>query len=229
MVMVMAFDKSRLIYCVQCSITIIAITLFIGAVASLIRNLVVRICARSFGNKFSALVDSKITFIGVLHHEISHALVAFILGAKIVNCKLYEVKSRTLGHVDIIPRGGIVLESIQKGMCGLAPVICGILSNYALYHFFLSGLDKVEIKSFLAILLMVQISYHMSISKQDLLVALKGLPILWIVAVIIIYIVNIRFNIEDTVTFLITIGGILCINLFLALFIRIISIIFNKQ
>ena len=222
MVMVMAFDKSRLIYCVQCSITIIAITLFIGAVASLIRNLVVRICARSFGNKFSALVDSKITFIGVLHHEISHALVAFILGAKIVNCKLYEVKSKTLGHVDIIPRGGIVLESIQKGMCG-------ILSNYALYHFFLSGLDKVEIKSFLAILLMVQISYHMSISKQDLLVALKGLPILWIVAVIIIYIVNIRFNIEDTVTFLITIGGILCINLFLALFIRIISIIFNKQ
>ena len=222
MVMVMAFDKSRLIYCVQCSITIIAITLFIGAVASLIRNLVVRICARSFGNKFSALVDSKITFIGVLHHEISHALVAFILGAKIVNCKLYEVKSKTLGHVDIIPRGGIVLESIQN-------VICGILSNYALYHFFLSGLDKVEIKSFLAILLMVQISYHMSISKQDLLVALKGLPILWIVAVIIIYIVNIRFNIEDTVTFLITIGGILCINLFLALFIRIISIIFNKQ
>ena len=43
----------------------------------------------SFGTKAADVYDGDLTFLGVIHHELSHAILALLTGAEITGMRLY--------------------------------------------------------------------------------------------------------------------------------------------
>lgn len=201
--------------------------LLIAGVSSLIREWIVKTYSIALSPRMALFIDNRLTFIGVIHHELSHLILALIFGAKVKKFKLFEVKNGTLGHVDIIPRGNIFIRSLQLAMCGMAPVICGCISLYLLYYdIYNTGIDELlNIKTLIEIILMIQISYHMSMSKPDFKAALKGLWLVYIILVIALYFIPIDLVVYKG--YIITILAILVINIIITLVIKLVSSIFK--
>jgi len=187
-------------------------TISIGVISSMTRIYTVTTLAKS-SLKLANFVDNKITFIGVIHHEISHALLAFISGAKIVKVNLFNfnIKGGNLGSVVYYPRGPLVIQLLQHSLAGLAPIICGSTTLALIYKYMIVGNTFKDNIFWIGIVLLMQISYHMSLSKSDIKAAIIGIPILFIV----IYILNtiLVIDIEILMGFYKTILGILCINI----------------
>ena len=219
----MQLNTDKLCESMLYSAIIILAVLIIALIASIVRKLMVVSCALLFGAKFAIFVDNKLTFIGVVHHELSHAIFAILTGAKITECKLFEIRKGTLGHVNIQTRGGIIIQSLQKSLCGLAPVLCGSVSLYLIYYFNLREADFTSINSIIMLILSMQISYHMAMSKRDLIVASKGICIVYILLFIVIYFtgINVSFLLGCLTIELVVIG----INLGLACIIKVLSLL----
>lgn len=217
----------ELIYNLLKEATIIFVSMIMmGVIASSIRTFIVRTYIKSLGPKMATFVDSKLTFIGVIHHELSHMLLAMLSGAKVTSFKLFKIKDNTLGHVDMTPRGPWIIRSFQLALCGTAPVICGCVSLYLIYYYGIHLRQPYDWVTALLIVLMMQISYHMSMSKQDVKVSLKGLWVIYLILVVVTYFIE--FNFEVYKEFLIIVFCIQCINLILTMIIKIIAGIFNK-
>lgn len=112
-----------------------------------IQKIIAKIISRLFGTKFADIFLNKITFIGVIHHELSHALFALLTGAKITSIHLFrpDEKTGTLGSVSYATRGPLILRSFQSTLASMAPIICGTIS--VLYIFLLFESEKEGIKS----------------------------------------------------------------------------------
>lgn len=63
----------------------------------------------AFGRKAAINYDTRWTAVGVIFHELSHLLFAFLTGAKIEGFRLYRFKRSedddVLGYVNYAPRG----------------------------------------------------------------------------------------------------------------------------
>ncbi len=215
-------------YIILSNATIVLLSLIlIGGIASLIREWIVHTNARYLSVKIAMIIDNKLTFIGVIHHELSHLLLALLTGAKITDVSLFETKDGKLGHVDMIPRGPFVLKSLQSALCGMAPILCGCTSLYLIYYYGLYKRQGIyDVWTLIWILLMMNIGYHMSMSRQDFKVALKGL---WLAYIVIIGLVTfLNFDLEIYRGYLITIVTILLINVLVTLIIKIIVMIFER-
>lgn len=64
------------------TLVIILSLVIMAGIASWIRSFAVRSYVLGIGPKFAQFIDSKLTFIGVIHHELSHMLLAVITGGK---------------------------------------------------------------------------------------------------------------------------------------------------
>lgn len=205
---------------------IIVISLMlVGGLASMIRTFSIRTYTRAFSGRFAKFVDNRLTFIGVIHHELSHALLAFLTGAKIKSCKLFKMENNTLGHVDIVPRGPFIIRLLQQAMCGIAPVLCGGITLYVIYYFGFYKRGTFDYVSIILILLAMCISYHMSMSKQDFKVARAGLLVAYIILVGLSFVINIDYRIY--LDYIIKVIAILGINMLIALLARLIALIRN--
>jgi hypothetical protein len=128
----------------------------------------------------------------VIHHELSHALIAFITGAKIVSIQLFHPDGKRLGNVTYIPRGPKVWQSIQAALSAIAPVILGLSSIYLLYSRVLAICTK-PYQYFIIYYLLISILIHSTLSKQDIKTALPSIPICGLILIIVFYIS--QFNI----------------------------------
>lgn len=89
--------------------------------------------AYSFGNKAADVYDGDLTFLGVIHHELSHAILALLTGAEITGMRLYIprwTRNRSenpscLGYVYFATRGIQPLTLIQRLATGFAPALLG--------------------------------------------------------------------------------------------------------
>lgn len=144
------------------------------------------------GRFITMLVMNYITFVGVIHHELSHALFAFFTGADIVKVDLFKVTNNTLGQVMYRTRGNMFMRSIQDTLSAIAPMVTGVFSEYMLYNLLtthqLTGGGKLII-----LYVMVSILCHMSLSVQDIKMMLRGLPIFALLVFLFMYIT--KFNI----------------------------------
>lgn len=206
--------------CSNAAIVLISIIL-IGGIASLIREVSIKAYLRLFGYGMAKFIDNRLTFIGVIHHELSHLLVGIISGAKINDFALFKVRDGTLGYVDIVPRGPFIFQLIQKALCGMAPIICGSITLYTLYYYGLYLRNKFDYVTVIIVILMLQISHHMSMSKQDIKIAAKGIWLVYLLIAIALYIFPIDLIIYKH--FLICIFAILAINIILSLIIGVIA------
>ena len=199
-------------------IVVIVSLLTISLLASYIRKFSVDSYAIAISIKFAKFIDSGITFIGVIHHELSHILLALLTGARIKNFKLFKLFGDTLGEVNIIPRGNVIFRSIQLTASAIAPVICGSISIYLIYKHL--GLNIITL------ILITNIAYHMTLSKQDINAAFKGSIMTILLFFIIFYFIDINILIYiGAVKIILTILGI---NFIIALLFRLVYMIRKK-
>ena len=146
-------------------------------------------------NPLGANLINYITFVGVIHHELSHALLAFLSGAKVTEIKLFRIhhKDGALGYVAYAPRGNFILQSIQKVATSIAPIICGFISCSLLWLY----VRPVAMESIWSICLfyyvLVSIILHMSLSKQDIKVMKGGLLVVIALMTILFYFIDLDF------------------------------------
>ena len=119
------------------------------------------------------------TAIGVIHHELSHLLVALFTGARIDKFRLYRFKreegDKALGYVNYTPRGLFLLPLLQKTAIGIAPALFGSLNVCLLGWYIMqvwqnggTAAALCEPGVWVAAILMAQIAYHSCPSAQDI-------------------------------------------------------------
>lgn len=163
--------------------------------------LVNRGMARRLGIRFATAYNCNITFLGVIHHELSHALLALLTGAAIHKICLYrfpwtrkkkkdEIDENCLGYVTYSCRGIFPIPQIQNALTGVAPaalgsgtvILCGIYVlrswQVAQWTMFLNGW------LYPVLFLMVSVAHHACPSGQDLKNARFGLALMFILGVI---------------------------------------------
>ena len=157
------------------TVFIIFCILVVGLFMELFQSLLTKIFTRAFGSKFAYTFLNRITFIGVMHHELSHALFTLLTGARIEKMNLFkpDEQAGTLGNVVYSTRGLLPIRCIQYTLISIAPVICGSITCTLMVLFVkLDAIWKVLVFGFILLCIVI----HMNISKQDLKVALKGFP-----------------------------------------------------
>lgn len=125
------------------------------------------------------------TFPGVVHHELSHAVMACASGARVTKIKFIEFGTGRLGHVNYRTRGGPVKASVQHCLTAMGPMLMGPVTITALWLFYyqtpLAGIPWV--RATLAYIT-VSIIIHMRLSKSDMRNIWHGLPLCVIAAMI---------------------------------------------
>ncbi len=130
---------------------------------------------------------NRITFAGVIWHELSHALFAFITGAKVEKISLYHKEGDHLGYVRYRPRGIWVARCIQMSLSSCAPVIMGLAALLGIYYA-VSTLELPVWALVIAGYLFISIMVHMDMSPEDLKSYVKGIPFFLIIFFIALYV-----------------------------------------
>lgn len=140
------------------------------------------------GNSLATLFINKITFFGTIVHELSHAIMAILTGAKVKGIDLFNIvpQENALGTTYVAFSKNIFLQSIQRVAVAIAPIIGGFVVIYLLN---MIPIDKKWVL-YLVRYLQISVLLHISISTTDIKVGAAGLPVVFIllVAVIIVLI-----------------------------------------
>ena len=162
-----------------------------GAMFNKILTTLLSAICRAFdrsGKLFLCLANT-LTFMGVVFHELSHAFVAFILGAKIRKINLYKRNGNQLGSVIYSPKGPAMLKSIQMSISAAAPVFMGVITQLFMFY----ALQNVNMPVWLVIFLCYlsfSIAMHMDMSADDVMVYLKGAPICFLLMIVVMAVVG---------------------------------------
>ena len=128
-------------------------------------------------------------FPGVMLHELSHALLAFLTGAKITEIALFKREGDALGHVSFINRGNFFVQSLQNIFASAAPMFCGALVVYGCYYGF-THTDILWLKILLGYI-GVSMFYHMTMSPADIRIYLRGLPVFIAIVFIVTFVLRV--------------------------------------
>ena len=159
---------------------ILAVGLLIGGLKLLLTKLLVNV----FGANFADFFLNKFTFIGVVHHELSHALFAILTGAKVVEIHLFKIEEDSLGKMVYISRGIFLTRCIQDFLTAIAPTVCGGISIFCMIYFIpFNAVWQYIVFGFLILCIFI----HMEMSIQDIKVGAKGIPILLIIIFCVFY------------------------------------------
>lgn len=151
-----------------------------GLILGLILKTIYKKLAQSIGYKKAHFIFNRLSFVGVFHHELSHALLATITGAKVTKIVFFKPEGDRLGYVEYKTRGNIIFKSIQNALSSIAPVLCGCLSLFGLFK--LITLCSLPIWALiLVIYAMISIVLHMTMSGQDFKTMWKGVPVVTLI------------------------------------------------
>ena len=181
------FLHSYLFIAIMSALLIPVLFILLGKVLDLITLAIASVVSDSLGPELTLFILNNLTFIGTVHHELAHALLAFLTGAKIVRIDLYNPDDHTLGKVEYYTRGGFIIRSLQQTLSSIAPVFCGFLTINILLYVIFPYANAIWQKVIL-IYLVISVFIHMTLSNQDIKVALMGLPVVLPIIFIIVYI-----------------------------------------
>ena len=117
---------------VECTLALLIILSLLSLAVSLLAKFLTQLLASIIGAPAAFIIRNYLTFPGTVHHELSHALVAILLGAKVKRITLIP-KNDALGQVEIQTRGASVLQNLQLSLSAVAPVLCGAVSECILW------------------------------------------------------------------------------------------------
>lgn len=154
------------LHCLEFDIVFGLITSGVFVVACCLVGLILDMIRTALARKLGVWV-LYITFIGVILHELSHAILATLTGAKVTDITLFQIKSKsgTLGEVKFKPRGNCLFRGIQTGLASVAPMFTGAILLFCGYVYLRPLLVGWQLWAFWY--LAVSIFMHMSLSKQD--------------------------------------------------------------
>ncbi len=170
-------------------VSALIITLLIpswGLIIELLNMLIYKIVRAISSPKIALICVNYLTFPGVIHHELSHALFAFVTGAKITQFRPFwpDKRTGTLGQVSFIARGTFFTKALQLSLSSTAPVIMGTISSLLI----LGYMNSHELPLYLVVLLtylIIAIVIHASMSYADVKVMLKGIWVIFLIAFVI--------------------------------------------
>ncbi|MBO7355118.1 MAG: hypothetical protein K5871_08405 [Lachnospiraceae bacterium] len=125
------------------------------------------------------LVYNYLTIPGVMWHELSHALFAFVTLAKVNKIELFKPRNGSLGRVNFTPRGPYLLRCLQLSLASCAPVITGLLAAFGYMHLIKSRSFSLPVHIILGYLI-ICIVLHMTMSIADLKLYFKGIWVFFI-------------------------------------------------
>lgn len=149
----------------------------VGFLVEKLSNAITRILARFIGEKAAFFIRNRLTFIGTVHHELSHAFFALISGAKVTKVKLFKLKGQQLGFVEFVPRGNAFSMAIQMTLTSIAPIVCGAAS-LCLMSWLWRYKCSFPWQYILVGYLFVSVAFHLNMSDQDIKNSLKGIPVI---------------------------------------------------
>ena len=144
----------------------------IGIVIGMIRKIVYGVLAW-ISPMIAFVIANYLTFPGVIHHELSHALLGFVSGAKITRINLFKPDGTNLGSVQMVYRGPWILRCIQGCLSAIGPVALGLITICILDVKVLPVISGSGALIFLYYL-MFSIAMHMTMSKADMFCFFKG-------------------------------------------------------
>ncbi|MCR4656739.1 MAG: M50 family metallopeptidase [Lachnospiraceae bacterium] len=144
-----------------------------GLIINGVSGIIVRLLAALFGGRVSYIFRNYLTWPGTVHHEFSHALFAFITGAKVTRISLIP-HGQALGQVEYRQRGGRVLRALQMSLSSIAPILCGMVTETLLIIYVLPKCD-VWWEYALSGYFIVSIFLHMTLSREDMTNLLNGI------------------------------------------------------
>ena len=186
------FLTDRFIYSAINSLVLVLVIPIMGYIINVIKMLVIRMISKVLGQKFALFIANYLSFIGVVHHELSHALFGLITGAKIHKVSIFHPEGDSLGKVEMSPRGNFIVRAVQLTMAAIAPVVMGTVTEYLLYRYAWPALAELWQKIIL-VYIMISVFLHMTMSNADIKNAVKGLPICFLIIFVVVYLTN--FNI----------------------------------
>ncbi len=169
------------------SAAIITLTIPVwGLIIHMLNRFIFSILKRIAGTNAALFIANWLTFPGVIHHELSHAFFALITGAKITEFKPFwpDKNTGSLGNINFVARGNLLIRSIQLSLSASAPVIMGTLSSVLLVNWLNSQTMSLSL-TVLFIYLLFSIVIHASMSTADVKIMLKGIWVLFILSWII--------------------------------------------
>lgn len=168
---------------------------FIGVLIGFVRKIIYSLMS-VISPIFAFAVANYLTFPGVMHHEISHALLGALTGAKITKINLFKPNGNSLGSVQMIYRGPWLFRCIQGCMSAIGPVVVGIVTCLLTWMYLLPVLNG-GFGAILVYYLLFSIVLHMTMSSSDMLCFFRGAVGVYIIALLICFLARI-----DLLTFI---------------------------
>ena len=144
----------------------------LGLIASGIEQLINRAFGMVLGSGFAFVFSNFLTFPGTVLHELSHAFVATITGAKVTEISFFDF-GPSLGHVSYRPRGNKFFCALQNSLTACAPVISGCIA-LSLLFILISKVESV-LATIGVIYLIVCVIDHMTMSITDIINYFRGI------------------------------------------------------
>lgn len=161
-----------------------------GIVMGIIRKIIYQVMSL-LSPKFAFAVANYLTFPGVMHHELSHAVLGFITGAKITKINLFKPRGTSLGNVQMIYRGPWLLRCIQGCLSAIGPVALGLVTCVLTYVYILPTLTGAS-ATILVYYLLFSIIMHMTMSPSDMFCFIKGVVGVYLIVLVICVLKNIN-------------------------------------
>ena len=128
------------------------------------------------GKHLASFLCNRLTFPGVIVHELSHAVMATITGAKVTGISFFDLFRGSLGHVSLVFRGNAFIKSLQKVFSSSAPVLAGCGLSYILFQYMTAMESGWQGYALLGYLLFSIIT-HASMSAADIRIYKSGLKV----------------------------------------------------
>lgn len=166
--------KSFIVCAIYATIMLFSV-LIVGRAVDIVELWQVKLLNKFFSQKTTLFICNRVTFPGVIIHELSHALFATIFGAKVTKMRLVTIRDdNRLGYIEYMTKGSSLRQGLQHTFCACAPTVMGILLELLLFHMMSNGfINGVGWKIFI-VYMMISIGDHMSMSKQDVKNYLRG-------------------------------------------------------
>lgn len=184
-----------LIYSFLSTVFFLLIIAFMQIIVDGIKRIIRKLLSIFLGSKLSIFILNYGTFIGTIHHELSHAIFALLTGAKIVSAKLFTINKYKLGSVTYRLRGNILSKAIQQTIVSMAPLLTALPTSYMLYKYGYKATDS-RMLHIIIIYIIASIILQSSMSDKDIRVLKEKLHInisiisifIWLISIIIIQI-----------------------------------------
>lgn len=145
-----------------------------------------KLISKWVGFKWASFVCNRLTFPGIVLHELSHAFFIWVTGGEVTKVRLLAFgNDGKLGYVNFCTRGTKLQISCQMAFGSCAPVLVGMLAEYLL----LLVIFTWELPLYSHIILwymVISIFDHMSMSSVDMKNYLRGMLIVYPVMVTVV-------------------------------------------